>query len=210
MAPQTARVLALAFDPEIQPAGDATSQRALDAALDLAAASGLKNLTMDDVARRAGVGRMTVYRRFGDKATLLDALAVRECRRCLAEIGAALNQDDPVDERVASLAVATLRVIRRHPLLERLGRVEPEALLNELTRDGSAVFCLVREFLIALTLQAQRRGEMVAGDPALLAEFALRLGASFVLMPDSVLPLENEAALHEALRALYGPLVQAG
>ena len=52
MTPQTARLLALAFDPEVQPADDAISQRVLDAALELAAASGLRHLTMDDVARR--------------------------------------------------------------------------------------------------------------------------------------------------------------
>ncbi len=41
----------------------------------------------DDGRRRRGApvsGRMTVYRRFGAQARLLDALAIRECRRCLA------------------------------------------------------------------------------------------------------------------------------
>ena len=210
MATQTARVLALAFDPAVEPAEDETSQRVLDAALELAAASGLRHLTMDDVARRAGVGRMTVYRRFGDRATLVDTLAVRECRRCLAEISAALNPGDPVEDRIASLAVATLKVIREHPLLERLARVEPDSLLSELTRDGSAVFRLVREFLIAQIVEAQQAGELVEGDPAVLAELALRLGASFVLMPDSVLPLSDETAAHEAFRALIAPAVSAG
>jgi TetR/AcrR family transcriptional repressor of uid operon len=83
------RLLALAFDPDVQPADDALSQRILDAALELAAASGLRHLTMDDVATRARVGRMTVYRRFGSRAALVDALAVRECRRCLDKIAAA-------------------------------------------------------------------------------------------------------------------------
>ena len=207
MPTQTTRLLALAFDPAVEPAEDETSQRVLDAALELAAASGLRHLTMDDVARRAGVGRMTVYRRFGDRARLLDTLAVRECRRCLAQIAGSLNPEDPIDERIASLAVATLKVIREHPMLERLARVEPEALLSELTRDASAVFRLVREFLIAQVVQAQRAGELVEGDPAMLAELSLRLGASFVLMPDSVLPLSDDRAAHEAFRALIAPAV---
>ena len=54
-----------------------TSERILDAALALAAASGLRHLTMDDIAARAKVGRMTVYRRFGDKQRLLEALGAR-------------------------------------------------------------------------------------------------------------------------------------
>jgi len=123
----------------VQPADDAVSRRILDAALELAAASGLRYLTMDDVATRAGVGRMTVYRRFGNRAALVDALAVRECRRCLDTIAASLEPEAPVDERLAKLFTATLEVIREHPLLERLARVEPEALLRELA--GTAARC---------------------------------------------------------------------
>jgi len=207
MPPQTARVLALAFDPAVPTADDQLAQRILDAALALAAASGLRHLTMDDVARRAGVGRMTVYRRFGSREALLDALAVREARRCLATIAQALDPAAPIDDRLAELFVATLGVIREHPLLERLARVEPEALLLELTRDDSAVFKLVLEFLVAEIAAAQAGGELPNGDPEPLAELALRLGASFVLMPASVLPLEDEDATRAAVRALLTPLV---
>lgn len=202
MPAETARLLALAFDPDVRTADDAISTRVLDAALTLAAASGLRHLTMDDVARRAGVGRMTVYRRFGSKTALVDALAVRECRRCLATIAAAIPQDAQADERLTALFTATLKVIREHPLLARLATVEPEALLHELTRDGSAVFRLVREFLIELIGQSQEAGELIDADPAVLAEVGLRLGASFVLMPDTVFPLGDERALRRLIRGV--------
>jgi AcrR family transcriptional regulator len=205
--PQTARLLALAFDPAIPTAEDATSRRILDAALELAAASGLRHLTMDDVARRARVGRMTVYRRFGSREALLDALSVREARGCLGRIAAALDPVAPIDVRLTELFVATLGVIRDHPLLERLARVEPEALLFELTRDESAVFKLVREFLVELITAGQAKGELPPGDPAPLAELAVRIGASFVLMPDSVLALGDEEATRAAVHALLAPLV---
>ncbi|HEY3729594.1 MAG TPA: TetR/AcrR family transcriptional regulator [Solirubrobacteraceae bacterium] len=204
-ASEAARVLALALDPAVSPAHDATSDRILDAALALAAASGLGNLTMDDVARRAGVGRMTVYRRFATKAALVDSLTVRETRRCLARIADALDPDDPADERLASLFTATLAVIREHPMLERLARFEPEALLAELTRDDSAAFRLVREFLVGLIRDGQASGELAPGDPEVLAELALRLGASFVLIPESVLPLHDPAATREVVRSLIAP-----
>jgi AcrR family transcriptional regulator len=202
---QTARVLALAFDPSVETAGDAMAKRILDAALALAAASGLKHLTMDDVARRAGVGRMTVYRRFGSRESLIDALSIREARRCLAAIAAAPDPLDPIDERLADVFVATLKVIREHPLLERLARVEPEALLFELTRDDSAVFRLVREFLIGLISHGQ--SEQAPADPPLLAELAVRVGASFVLMPDTVLPLQDDRATRRVVRWLIAPVL---
>src|SRR5438874_3896504 len=114
MPPETARLLALAFDPRVQTADDALSERILDAALELAAASGIRHLTMDDVARRAGVGRMTVYRRFGDKQRLVEALAVRESRRCLEELDAAIGPDAPIEDQVAAGFVTSLRLAREH------------------------------------------------------------------------------------------------
>ena len=161
---------------------------------------------MDDVATRARVGRMTVYRRFGSRAALVDALAVRECRRCLDTIAAALDPEAPVDERLAKLFTATLEVIREHPLLERLARVEPEALLRELTRDRSEVFGLVHGFLAGLIREGQATGELAAGDADLLAELGIRLGASFVLMPDSRLARGDKQATREAVRAILAPL----
>jgi AcrR family transcriptional regulator len=204
---ETARVLALAFDPTVPTADDALAQRILDAALELAAASGLKNLTMDDVAKRARVGRMTVYRRFGSKPTLLDALAVREARRCLTQITAGLDPEAPIDQRFADLFVATLKVIREHPLLQRLARVEPDALILELTRDDSAVFRLVLDFLTGWITAAQAAGALPVADPAPLAELALRLGASFVLIPESVIPLADDEATQRTIRALVAPLL---
>ena len=207
MATGAARLLELAFDPRVEGHEDPMSQRILDSALALVAASGLRHLTMDDVAARAGVGRMTVYRRFGSRQQLTDALAVRECRRCLAEIGAALDPSKPIDERAADLFLATLRVIREHPLLERLAHVDPEALLFELNRDGSAVFRLVRDFLVEQIRIAQAAGELVDVDPVPLAEIAVRLGASFVLMPDSVITAGDEKRTRESIRALIAPVV---
>lgn len=150
---------------------------------------------------------MTVYRRFGSKAALIDALAVRECRRCLATIAQALDPQASVLDRAVSLFITVLMVIREHSLLARLARVEPEAFLMELTRNGSAIFLMVREFLVRVVEDRQRRGEQLPGDPALLAEIGLRLGVSFVLMPDSVLPLEDEPAARAAVRALLEPLL---
>lgn len=204
------RVLERALDPSAERYDDSMSERILDAALDLVAASGFRHLTIDDVAARAGVGRMTVYRRFGGRQRLVDALAVRECRGCLQEIGAALDADAPLDERATELFLATLRVIRQHPMLARLARFEPEALLRELNRDRSAVFRLVRDFVVAEIRQAQRAGQLVAVEPEALAELAVRLGASFVLMPDSVIATDDERRARRTVRALLGPMLGGG
>jgi hypothetical protein len=68
----------------------------------------------------------------------------------------------------------------------------------------------VRDFLVTLIRTGQDAGGLVPGDPELLAEIGLRLGASFVLMPDSVLPLHDEAATRAAVRGVLAPLIATG
>ncbi len=53
---------------------DATRARILDAARDLAVTEGFSRFTMEGVAERAGVSRLTVYYQFGSKAELLEAV----------------------------------------------------------------------------------------------------------------------------------------
>lgn len=213
MTTAASALLERVLDPDQPSLEDPAADRILDAALELAAASGVRHLTMADLARRARVGRMTVYRRFGSRRALIDALTVRECRRCLSRIASAIDggrDSIPAGERLAALFTATLQVIHEHPLLERLGRVEPEALLHELGRPRSAVFGLVREFLRELIVSGQASGELIDGDPEVLAELAIRLGASFVLIPETVLPLSDEAATRAAVRDLLAPLTLPG
>ena len=63
-----------------------TAQQILDAALALFLEFGLRRTTMDDVAKRAGIGRITVYRHYEDKNTLFQAVVMRECLRAIRSV----------------------------------------------------------------------------------------------------------------------------
>jgi AcrR family transcriptional regulator len=207
---QPAGLLTLAFDPAISPPADEVSERIIDAALELAAASGLGNLTMDDVARRAGVGRMTVYRRFGEKQALVEALGVRETRRALAQIAEAVNSELPAEEQIADGLVAALRIATQHPLLVRFARFEPEALLEPLRAEDGLFLAALREFVAAQIRAGERAGELEVADPEVAAELLVRIGASFVLMPRSVIDYADEDAARELARTLLAPMVAPG
>src|SRR4051794_2888328 len=201
-------LLARALDTAVEPPDDAVSERVLDAALELAAASGIRHLTMDDVARRAGVGRMTVYRRFGDKARLVEALTVREGRRCLAELDAAARPDQPIADQVAEGFVTSLRLAREHPLLNRLARIEPESVLRALTADGSALFAIARAFVAERLRESQKAGTLdrkVAVEEA--AELLVRISFSFALIEESALELDDEAKARDVARRLIVPML---
>jgi AcrR family transcriptional regulator len=66
----------------------------LDAARELFAERGL-GVTLNDVAHHAGVGVGTVYRRFPDKAQLIDALFEQRLEEIVQMLDEALNDPDP-------------------------------------------------------------------------------------------------------------------
>ena len=207
MAPATLDLISQALDPEREHPGDATSERILDAALALAAASGVQKLTMDEIATRAGVGRMTVYRRFGDKDRLVESLAVREGRRCIAELDAISDPAAPIEDQVAAGFAASLRLAREHPLLNRLARVEPETVLAALTENGGALFALAREFVAERLRASQSAGILGPIDADEAAELLVRLAFSFVLIQESVLPLDDADRAREVARRLIAPVL---
>src|SRR6266496_4432838 len=55
----------------------------LDAAMGCVLASGVRRTTLSDIARAAGVSRMTLYRRFPDVRGMLSALITREFGKIL-------------------------------------------------------------------------------------------------------------------------------
>src|SRR5919201_812188 len=82
-------------------APDAVAERILDGALEQFQLVGLRRSTIDDVARRARVGRVTVYRRIGQKDELVEAVILRELRRLFAAVDAATATLATVEERTA-------------------------------------------------------------------------------------------------------------
>jgi TetR/AcrR family transcriptional regulator, repressor for uid operon len=211
MAADSLTLLQRAIGSTVEPPDDPLSERILDAALEICAASGVKNLTMDEVADRAGVGRMTVYRRFGSRERLEEALAVREARRCLAELDATVDPGAPVADQIAQGLLASLRLIREHPLLERMSRVEPAAALAALTSEGAAVFAMSRAFVAARLRESQRAGIVDRSlDPEHAAEILVRLSFSFLLIPQSALPLDDDERMAELARTMIAPILGTG
>jgi AcrR family transcriptional regulator len=107
--------------------------RLLDAARECVLAVGVRRTTVTDVARRAGVSRMTLYRRFPDLEGVLAALMTREFGRLVAE-AAEQAEGATTRERVVATVVHGSRSLAQDPLFMRLLDVDPELLLPYVTR----------------------------------------------------------------------------
>jgi AcrR family transcriptional regulator len=187
---------------------DALAERILDAALTQVAAVGVRRTTVDDVARRAGVGRITVFRRFGSKDRLFEVLAVREARRFVAAVEAATQGVDDAVERTVASFVTAMRLARGHPLLDRLARIEPETVLAALAHDHPPVMSLARASVARSLRAAVRTGELEPAHVDQVAEALLRLWVSFLLLPDSVVDLDDESATRAFAHRVIAPLLR--
>lgn len=95
--------------------------RVLGAARECFAEGGLE-VSVDEVARRAGVGHGTVFRRFPTKEALLDAVLGKELDRMLALAQAALADDDPGAGFEAFFREAANGYARNRALVEGIER----------------------------------------------------------------------------------------
>lgn len=98
----TPSVLEIAFTEAVDGADrdDETSARLLDAAYEQFCRMGIKRSTMTDVARQAGVSRITVYRRFATKDQLVEQVVRREFRRYFDRFIEDVRDAETVADRV--------------------------------------------------------------------------------------------------------------
>lgn len=187
------------------PDTDGVGESVVDAALEEFLAYGLRRTNVDAVARRAGVSRATLYRRFKDKDALVQAVLVRECRRFFGSIAAAVATVSAVDERLVEGFVVGVRYARADRLLNRLLASDPEALLPYLTTNGALVVAAARDFLVRQGGSASpAHGRTAAG----VAELFVRLAISFTLMPESAIPLGTDEQVRAFARAYLAPLMR--
>jgi AcrR family transcriptional regulator len=158
----------------------------LDAACACVLAVGVRRTTMTDVARHADVSRMTLYRRFPDVASLLQALMTREFSAILAQVEAESASLGTARERLVAAAVEGARRLMGHPLYARIVDVDPELLLPYLTTRLGAFQRMVVAAFERRVAEGLLDGSIAASDPAATArtiELALR---GFVLQPGAL------------------------
>lgn len=187
---------------------DETRARILDAAYDQFCRMGIQRSTMEDVARRAGVSRITVYRRFATKDALVEHVVRREFRRYFDQFLVDIEQASTAADRVVVGFVSSLRAIRRNPLIGGLLAVEPDLLMPSMISDGGRTLATVRQFVAGQLRREQRAGNVAASlDPELVAELMVRVSASFLAIPSHVIDLDDEEQLAAVARQFLVPML---
>jgi AcrR family transcriptional regulator len=156
-----------------------------DALLDAARACvldvGFRRTTLTDVARRAGVSRMTLYRRFADVRSLVADLMTREFTELLRQATDALPGAGNHRDRLVAKATTSVAVLWSNPLMARVLDVDPELLLPYVVDRVGATQRLVEPALRADVEASQADGSIRAGDPAVITRALYLVLQSFVL-----------------------------
>ena len=186
---------------------DATTEAILDATRASVLDFGIRRTTLTDVARRAGVSRMTVYRRYPDVDAVLRDLMTREFGAAMAEVAKDLPGDDG-RERVLGHIMASVDVFRGSPLMSKIIEAEPELLLPYvLGRMGETQRAAVG-LLIAEIADGQRDGSIRPGDVRVMAQALLLVAQSFILsgsIAEDVSPTALREELERIIAAVLTP-----
>jgi AcrR family transcriptional regulator len=150
-----------------QERGDAARNRALllDAARRLIAEKGSDAVTMDDIAAAAGVGKGTVFRRFGNRAGLMMVLLGEDESRLQQAFmfgPPPLGPDAPPLERLLAFGRERLRFVHTHHTLLSATTRDPQTRYN-------APAMLLHTHVRMLLASAGTTGNLDAQTDALLA-----------------------------------------
>jgi len=191
---------------------DERRRQLLDVTLDLIAADGYAGVTMERVAREAGVTKPVVYDLFPNRGELLRALLEREEQRAIAELASVLRRplpDEDPDELLVELVVGFLEVVLANPLAWRLILMPTEgtpAIVREHVGRGRADVARGIEALVGWGINT-RGGPVVDVEIAAQAVLTLGEGAGRMVLthPERYTP----ERIGEFTRSVIGALARS-
>ena len=144
----------------------------LEAARTLLDERPIGEICMDELARRAGVGKGTVYRRFADRASLCRALLDEDARAVQAKVlsGFGLTTDAPWTTRALALMDALFEFTLRNASLLAEARAFERGCP---TRYDGPAHVWQRDALALYLRRAVEAGEIPTLDPPVTAEYLL-------------------------------------
>lgn len=185
---------------------DPIREQILDAATAQFESVGITRSTMNDITRRAGLARMTLYRRFGNKQELVEATLLREAAYFLSDLQKEIDGHVTIEDKLTEGFSFTVEKLRDHDLLNRLLETEAEATVPYFTVQGAPLITAAAHFLaseVSRSLPDSRSYD----ELLVVAEVTVRLVISFVLSPSMVIDLDDPEVARAFARNQLGPLL---
>jgi AcrR family transcriptional regulator len=176
---------------------------------------------MDEITRRAGGSKVSVYAHFGNKAALFEAVVRWQAEAVTASYSVAQSRTTSTEEALTALATAVLvgmtsavvQDLHRVALSAQPGGTEVGRLLYE-----HGTLRVIRS-VAAVIEQQMRLGELAEDDPMAASEvlFGLLLGTGYVRfalgVPGRLTAVAKQKRIARAVRiflAAYRPVTDRG
>ncbi len=187
----------------------------LDAAVEQFVLTGVRRTSADDIARRAGVNRATLYRRLGTKDQIVSQAILQETGRVLARIADAIGDVpapgtpgfDPAAYVLTFFSV-TIGEVKDNQLLQQLMVKDREDTLVGLTARAGEVIALSAELSADRIVKLRAYvGNPSTDDAPAVAQTLARLTQSLLLTPDGPPRLDTAARRKAYVDAVIVPMV---
>jgi AcrR family transcriptional regulator len=183
--------------------------RILDAARACVLDIGLRRTTLADVARRAGVSRMTVYRQYGDLSAIVSALLTSELLGLIEAAREQAASRPTARDRLVEAGVLVVERLAHHPLWCKVLDLDPELLLPLVVDRFGSTQRAAGELVRAQVEEGQQDGSIRPGDPSLLATCLLLTAQSFVFSARVVAAEHKSEQTGQELRRLLDGYLQS-
>jgi AcrR family transcriptional regulator len=152
----------------------------LDAARQCVLSVGVRRTTLTEIARTAGVSRMTLYRRFPDVRSVLAALMTRQFGALLHEVSAAADNAVTARDKLVQTAVAGVVALDADPLMRTVLDLDAELLLPYIVQRLGGTQRFAEQAITGLLAEGQQDGSIRPGRDGAQARALLLLVQSYV------------------------------
>jgi AcrR family transcriptional regulator len=165
-------------------------------------AVGIRKTTFSDIAKQAGISRVTLYRRYPDLATLLQALVAREFGAILESVLEKIEKLPTKREQVVEGTVMGIERFSADPFFLRLLELDPEMMLPYLMQRLGQT----QKFIVAnttrLIVEGQKEGSVRSGSPKEMAAMVEAAGRALVFAAGAKERAFSKAASYRELREM--------
>ncbi|MBB6731585.1 TetR/AcrR family transcriptional regulator [Cohnella zeiphila] len=180
---------------------DSTADKILECSLDLMSEKGYKAVTMKEIAAAASVSEMTVFRTFGSKQAILDAIIERYLSSAPVERIGRKNFSYELEEDLLMISELYHEVLNRNRkiyLISILERKTMPEIHRRLHDNASKLLQRVTEYFRAM----QEKGKVVPGNPEAQALTLMRFNyGKFIsgLLLEGIAPAFQDDRLEDAV-----------
>jgi AcrR family transcriptional regulator len=182
----------------------------LNAARACVLAAGVHETTFNDIARRAGVSRMTLYRRYSDVGSLISELLGREFARILRE-HTQVPPGAPPDprqarQRLVETVLDCVEAFQEDPLMTQVLDAEPEILTPYLFNKFGSTQQIAIDLLAHRLNLGHKDGSIRRGSVAVQAHAIVLTVQSFIVSASASGPVPRDRLRTELRLILDGYL----